>query len=304
MSDRNQAGMALLVVLSAIAFLLPLVYSGVEMGRFHQRRAENEIALQEARRLAESALPGVVAALAADGGLSQADHLGEAWAGGAALADPEAGGVSVTVEDAARYWNLNDLVRDGKADPLVRELLARLLNHLEMDGGLLDALVDWMDADDEPTGLGGAESGWYPGDGRPYAPVNGPLGDLAELLMVRGWDRTALERIRPFVRTGGGCVGSGLNVNTAAPETLAILDREVDVARLVAQRAGEPFASVAAIKEAAVVADERVMPLLRVNSGCFLVRIRCRVGGISGVLDAWLRRDGQNVSVERVWWSG
>lgn len=52
---------------------------------------------------------------------------------------------------------------------------------------LIDALLDWRDADDVPRPLG-AERAWYSTRGLP-TPRNGPLADIRELSRVRGFDR-------------------------------------------------------------------------------------------------------------------
>ncbi len=305
MNRPGERGMALLVVLSAIAFLLPLVYSGVEMGRFHQRRAENELALQEARRLAESVLSQVVAVLIEDAGDgAKVDHLGEKWAEGLPILFVDGGQLSVRVVDGTRTWNVNGLVQGKTTNAALVKSFAELLRRLEIDDGLMMALIDWLDGDDEARAFGGAETDWYRSAGKPYGPTNGPFRELAELLLVRGWDRTLLRRIRPHVGTGAGCDGAGINVNTASAETLAPLDRSLDVTGLIEMRREAPFLNVAALSEAGLIEDEAIKPLLRFDSGCFEAVIRSRVGPVTGVLTVWLERKGKTVTVKRVWWSG
>ena len=48
-----------------------------------------------------------------------------------------------------------------------------------------DAILDWLDEDDDPRQYG-AEYDYYGGLAEPYAPKNGPLESLEELLLVRG----------------------------------------------------------------------------------------------------------------------
>ncbi|MCC7087065.1 MAG: general secretion pathway protein GspK [Pirellulales bacterium] len=52
-----------------------------------------------------------------------------------------------------------------------------------MSEEIADAILDWIDADDEPREFG-AEIDYYSGLG--YAPKNGPLDTIEELLLVRG----------------------------------------------------------------------------------------------------------------------
>jgi hypothetical protein len=54
-----------------------------------------------------------------------------------------------------------------------------------MTEDVADAILDWLDADDEPRELG-AEIDYYSGLSPAYAPKNGPLDTVEELLLVRG----------------------------------------------------------------------------------------------------------------------
>ena len=61
-----------------------------------------------------------------------------------------------------------------------------LLMHLPgMTEDVADAILDWMDEDDDIRELG-AEVEFYSGLDPPYAPKNGPLETVEELLLVRG----------------------------------------------------------------------------------------------------------------------
>lgn len=55
----------------------------------------------------------------------------------------------------------------------------------DMTEDLAEAILDWIDADDE-TRTQGAELGDYAGLAVPYVPRNGPIVDLRELELVRG----------------------------------------------------------------------------------------------------------------------
>jgi general secretion pathway protein K len=55
--------------------------------------------------------------------------------------------------------------------------------------GLISAIKDWLDKDNEPTGSMGAEDDYYMGMATPYHCRNGRLATLSELLLVRGMTR-------------------------------------------------------------------------------------------------------------------
>lgn len=95
----------------------------------------------------------------------------------------EAGGAVEDLEGAAEAVGLDspdsDLI-DTEA-PTVRDLLMGVPG---MDEYIADAILDWLDEDDEPREYG-AEVEYYTGLTPAYAPKNGPLETVEELLLVR-----------------------------------------------------------------------------------------------------------------------
>lgn len=85
--------------------------------------------------------------------------------------------------DESTRLNLNIL---PKLDELQPGAGVQLLMALpEMTEDVADAILDWIDLDDEAREQG-AESGYYAGLSPPYLPKNGPLASVEELLLVRG----------------------------------------------------------------------------------------------------------------------
>lgn len=82
------------------------------------------------------------------------------------------------VEDEAGKININALIRLDPGGTVLAQVLGKLPNMTE---DLVDAIVDWVDSDDDPRPYG-AE--WDSYD--TYKPKNGPLSSLDELLLVRG----------------------------------------------------------------------------------------------------------------------
>ncbi len=118
--------------------------------------------------------------------------LNQKWAGGPGmtndvlseinLTDVHLGGgsFSVKIVDCERKVNINIASE---------ELLQRAFTFMGVDAGvqssLVDAILDWKDVDENPR-LNGAESEEYLRGNPPYYSKNGPLDDIAELLMIRG----------------------------------------------------------------------------------------------------------------------
>ncbi|MHB8970600.1 MAG: type II secretion system protein GspK [Pirellulaceae bacterium] len=93
------------------------------------------------------------------------------------------GGVRYGLEDESTRLNANALVTiDGIVENAGRDLLMALPGMTE---DVADAILDWMDEDDEPREYG-AESSYYQALKPPYYAKNGPLDTVEELLLVRG----------------------------------------------------------------------------------------------------------------------
>ncbi|TVQ01592.1 MAG: general secretion pathway protein GspK [Planctomycetaceae bacterium] len=73
----------------------------------------------------------------------------------------------------------------GSAETEVGLAQALLLSLPGMTIDIADAILDWLDEDDEPRPFG-AELEYYSALPTPYAPKNGPIDSVEELLLVRG----------------------------------------------------------------------------------------------------------------------
>lgn len=87
------------------------------------------------------------------------------------------------LEDESTRLNLNTLIAAEQLMPDAGRTLLMALPGMTED--VADAILDWIDADDEPRELG-CEMEYYSGLSPPYAPKNGPMETVEELLLVRG----------------------------------------------------------------------------------------------------------------------
>ncbi len=93
------------------------------------------------------------------------------------------------VEDESARLNINALLLvDGGREEAAFEMLMGLPG---MTAEIADAILDWLDADDESRPYG-AETDYYRSLPQPYAAKNGPLDSVEELLLVRGVTPTLL----------------------------------------------------------------------------------------------------------------
>ncbi len=134
--------------------------------------------------------------------------------------DGNNGGYDVTIRSEEARLNINVLLLNSD-----RTLLKRLFTSwgLKMDevAALVDALKDWVDADDLIS-LNGAEKREYEKEGFDGMPFNRPFKDLDEMSLVRGMDQIA--ELRPDWRDWFTVQGDGhVDVNDARPELIALL---------------------------------------------------------------------------------
>ncbi|MBW8885027.1 MAG: general secretion pathway protein GspK, partial [Planctomycetia bacterium] len=92
-------------------------------------------------------------------------------------------GIRYGLEDESTRLNLNVLlIVDQQLPGSGRTLLMALPGMTE---DVADAILDWLDPDDTARDAG-AEVDYYSGLSPPYAPKNGPVDTVEELLLVRG----------------------------------------------------------------------------------------------------------------------
>lgn len=159
-------------------------------------------------------------------------HLLEPWAEEVPPFQIEGGWVLAAVEDAQARLNLNDLA--GRLNPdrahsdprrysEPQRRFIRLLQTFQEEGlpmnedeaiAVLEAVVDWMDSDNEPSGFSGAEADYYQSLDPPYLPANSPFVSVEELRLVRHMTPELMELLRPYLVVLPP--GQALNVNTVS----------------------------------------------------------------------------------------
>jgi len=220
-------------------------------------------------------------------------HLGQPWAFRLPSTPIENGSIGGYITDAQGRLNVNNLVAAGPARAAARAALQRLFSELGVPAPLLNAIADWVDADDETTDGGGAEDSYYVGrPGAPSLAANAPVRRVAELVSVRGADAVLIARLRPFVDALDA--PTPINVNTAPAEVLVAAIGGLDTsgaAALVASRTQTPFASIADFRNRLPRPDLNIdETILAVRSDWFVVSIEARQGDTAARARALFRR--------------
>jgi general secretion pathway protein K len=158
------------------------------------------------------------------------DYLGEPWGSEVPINDEGVAGFA-RMTDATIQLNLNDLARpidltkpegtpERYSEPQRRFIrLLQTFPDLPLDQSqaemLLAGVVDWVDADDEESGSGGAETNFYQGMKEPYRAANAFFKSVDELRMVRGFNESPIliTLLQPYI-AALPVADAGLNINT------------------------------------------------------------------------------------------
>jgi general secretion pathway protein K len=153
--------------------------------------------------------------------------------------------------------------------------MAALLEVLEITSFRVDALIDWIDSNDQTVSAYGAEDGQYLVAEPAYRAANQPFTSVSELRLIEGMTEEAYRALVPHV-AALPVSGAGINVNTATAQVIASLYNEMTLAQanaVIEKRAEAPFDSIQdflALPEFTGFGQERSSGL-RVNTQFFEV---------------------------------
>jgi general secretion pathway protein K len=239
---KNQ-GVALVVALLVVAMVALLATALSSDFLLMFRRVENQLYSEQAyayllgaEELARAAL---LQDLQADGD-KRNDNLEEPWAQPQKF-PTDYGWITGRVEDLQGRFNLNNVVGEAKSGTTAQysksqTQLIRLLQSLDLETplaldqaqALTEAITDWTDANDEVSGLGGAESEYYAEIEPMQRAANRKLISPSELMLLKGMTPDIYRALAPLV-TVWPINGSPLNINTAPPQVLRSLGGPQDM---------------------------------------------------------------------------
>jgi general secretion pathway protein K len=238
---RNNRGMALILTILIISLIVAVTLQFNTSMRSDLHAAVN---LRDGIKLgyvAKSGFNYALAVLLEDAAEGNVDSLHEAWADPKALSENSAtqfdeGRFEVKVSDHSGKIQINKLVKeDGKNyNDDQKGLLMRFLKSFGIEDeeadNIVDAIKDWIDADNEVTRFG-AEDAYYQALDKPYSCKNAPIEFLEELLLIRGITKELFygTEEKPGISDYISPHGDGkININTADPLVLRALSDEID----------------------------------------------------------------------------
>ncbi len=301
MRRPDERGIALLLTLLVLTLLVALI---LEFDAEARREYRDAAAFRDNFKATVLARASVQAAR----GVLQQDFLKDKQTGQSfdALTDLWAfpitnypigdGLLNAKIEDERGKLNLNDLAVSG--DPIIKKAkvgrVKRLFELVQINPDLVDAIVDWVDQDENPEPAG-AESIYYQTLRPSYRAANAPLQTLLELRLIKGMTPEIMAKLAKLVTVYPAEGQSKVNLNTADPLVIQALDPGItqSVAADIIQ--SRPYKTIQELDRVSSFEDIgkvlRTQNLYDVQSNLFLARLTVKVNEVTRNAVVVLQRD-------------
>ncbi len=317
---HRQGGFILIIVLGAVLTLSALLFGFNQAARTNLNVADSLCRTEQLRNSAWAGLQIAVAAIRDTDNIYAEPRFANLLSGENAFPIGDTS-CSVTITEESGLLNVNRLKDENgqlnrkRVDQFLR--LIDLLNRRENDSqrigyGVVPALVDWVDADDEVTHLPfvqgenmGAENDHYQTQDPPYSCRNEPIAMLDELRWVKGATPEALRRLRPLLT----CMGDGrININAAPKLIIESLSERIDAAlaqMIVNQRRLKPFETTTELRNVPGMTDnvcQAIQGIITVSPDERYYRVvsRATAQDRKYTIEAVLRRNTQAGNVDTI----
>ena len=305
---NNQRGVALVITLLILTILIVV---GLEINR--SIRVEASLAgnfrdLTQAGYIAKSGVEIARALLQED---DQAyDALNERWAQFEMLSlfssqlFPE-GYFAGKISDENAKLNPNFLIDAyGMVNLKKRNQLERLIALLGHDPKLMDAILDWLDPDDQKRPMG-AEREYYELEKRIKGPANGPLANLQEITLIKGMDKKIFYGSEEKEGLGKYLTiysDGKININTAPSVVLMSLSPKIDQAlarTLIEHRQEKPFKKIEDLRSVPGWEEiyAEISSEITVRSNYFAVNILGHFREAKAIIQAVIKREGKKTKI-------
>lgn len=247
---NNERGVALLLVLAITALLAALLSQLSFSTLIDLRLTETYRDSTRAHYLAKGGIQ--VGQMILNSDSNNYDANNELWAQGVAnYPVGELGELSLTISALDGRININNLVTStGNIDVVIMDRCLRLFDTLEIEQrhSRVDAIIDWIDRDDNPQPAG-AEAGYYALQTPMEYCKNAPFDTLDELALVAGFSPKEVELLRPHICVHGD---NTIHVNSASAAVIAALAEEVSLSTaemIVDQCKTSPYQTIDELKQ-------------------------------------------------------
>ena len=298
---RDERGVALLLAILVLALLVALILEFDSEARREYREAAAFRDSFKATVLTRAAVQAARAVL-------QQDHMRDKQTGQMYDATTDLwafpinkyaigdGFMTAQIEDERSKLNLNDLATI--ADPNVKKTkvgrVKRLFTLLQINPDLVDAIVDWVDADDIPEAAG-AESVYYQSLRPSYRAANAPFQTPRELRLVKGMTPEIVDKLLEYVTVFPQDGESRVNINTADVVVLQSLDPRISQSMAGEVIQSRPFKTVQELDRvgsfAEIGKELRLLSVYDVKSNIFSARMSLTVNETTRSGTVVLQRD-------------
>jgi general secretion pathway protein K len=232
---KDKKGMVLILVLSIVALFTAMIVSFSADESQDIELAYNFRDSLQAQYIARAGVEAASAIFAEDD--PSYDSLDDKWANFGELSLASAAYLEGThftgnITDECGKFDLNSLALQDDYRQYRIAQFKRLFTILKVDisdeelNDLVNSIIDWIDADSEIVGMGGAEEDYYQSLTPPYHCKNAPMDCPEEILLVKGMKREYFygtdnyEGIGKYVTVN---TGGRININTASEVVLKSL---------------------------------------------------------------------------------
>lgn len=303
MRKQNEQGVALLLALLVLTLLTALI---LEFDADARREYREAAAFRDQFKATTLTGAGVLAARAVllqdakiDKQAGQAfDALTDVWAMPITNYQIGDGLLTAQIEDERGKLNLNELA--SQSDPIARTKkitrFKRFFELVQVNPDLVDAIVDWVDADEvpEPTG---AESAYYQSLRPAYRAANTPLQTVSELYLIKGMTDDIVQRLLKYVTVYPAETDGKINLNTADPIVVQALDPRITQSMAMEIVQGRPYKTAQDLDRVSsfeAIAKELRLTAYDVKSDFFSVRMAITVNEVTKSSLAVLQRNDAN----------
>jgi general secretion pathway protein K len=240
-SERGIALITVMLVLTVVTVAL------VEMSTSRQmdiRRTENQLRSTQAWEYLYSLEAWAENRLQVDLSQNKYDVTTDIWSKPLPLKPTPEGSIEANIIELQGRINLNNLLLDGKASDEDAQSLKRLFGYLDINPDLVDAIIDWIDADMNIRYPKGAEDETYSRFSQPYRTSNSPFSDVSELIRIEGITLKDYQKLLPYVYVAKD--REPINVNTASVMVLRTMADNINKnkAESLFRASGKPFKKV------------------------------------------------------------
>ncbi len=220
-TSKAVKGVALITAMMVMSLATITAVSMTAEQQVYFRRTENILLHEQAYLYLLSAEDFAKLILREDFNDNQVDSYQDIWAQQEAVFPIEGGVLTGKISDLQGKFNVNNLAKE-KLNKWDEERLRKWLVINNLSADLANAIIDWLDVDEQARFPDGAEDVDYLQGDRPHRAGNGMMGSISELLYIKGIDYEQYQVLSKAL-VALPATDVAININTASPQVLQMI---------------------------------------------------------------------------------